>query len=1617
MLFWVLLLLPCLLLGNQLAPASAQAQPQPSAYWRYDAPSPLSLVGAADVDNNGIDEFIVTTEESQVVLLNATGKPRWIYQTEQNSLHQVATFNLEGSGDSPLEIVLATDTQLIVLDHEREKVWQKTVAFPGRPIDLRALRRADGSQEILVLLDTGFLQLYDASGSLKWDYPEVAPGGEQPMPRIDVGDIEGDGEEEILFTSFDRYSSLVLLNADKTERWEKALSGRVPALTFARFYPQDPAYIAVGNSFSGRDRVQERVTLFDSEGNKQWERTPNKPITALATTSFPQGPALLVGTEVGTVTAYSPLGDRFWRYLPENASRAVVSISPNLSGRQENQPALAFTLSGSPSRGSASSTVVLLGSSGQQVQSFASAADSGQTRLVDSNKDGISELLLVSFGTISLTDPGTGARKNAPAWDEPLGNPRAMLVADLDQDEQDELLVGAGGSLYLLEGEEGRASWLQPLGGEVTHLTLASTADASSPLIVAAYSYPAFPEGGQRQPESRIELWQPGRAVWTYPQRLQGTVTALAVADILGDGQPEIVAGTSEGDLLAYSLDGEDGNTTLWRATVAGAVQHLVFLEDIDAGRQEIVVATRGNRIYHFSGTGEGEVLTYYNLQEIVALYPLSNAGRGDAALLLATKEGTIRGLSRYGSEMWQWHLPAGQPSLIRPAGDAFLIGTNRGQLFYFDVRNQQVLWQLDDLGEIRDLFWGDLDGGGVQDLAIGNRNGDVYLYTSEKRLWDSLTLSSGVFRLGGARRAPGEQAQLVTIMENGVMQLFEAKPNRPPLLINPWIEVDAGRYDIHVTVVEEAEDDVSIALETYNRDSGQWQVAGEKEVGPGETVFPITPEQGEPVRYRFAFDDESHQGVVEPAPGPAPQPLRTLGTGVILPVILAIATLSLLLLIRQSLSIEARARRFYNRVKQQPAATLSLLDAEYRRTDGSPDFLLSLANRARLDNNQSLANLANGFFLLANRPDAALPIINSALADAQDSTVPWHRLDAWRLTYEMGQALMEVPTITELSLLRPQLVQLVSNEQAQGLEPFLRVLGSLGDSDRVELREDRMVYLHEATILLHQIEERQLERPPTLEKQLIVALLNRHLGLITAEMEMLRGQAQLRLMLKTKQVVPQNGQTLIALEITNSGRAAAENLVVTVEDSPAYSVESVPQLIPVLSPGRKYQVDFLLATRVEDRFRIALRVYYHDRNQQDRQVDFADMVHLLPPVRAFSPIPNPYTPGSPLRGNSPLFYGREEVFDFVLENVGKTQGRNVLILVGQRRTGKTSALLRLSEQIPDPMVPVYIDCQSLGVLPGMDSLLHDLAWLIADALAVRGSKIEVSPPSVWREDPAGHFQRRFLPTVKALLPEESTLLLIFDEFEVFEHLVKDGILPPTFFTFMRHLMQHSQGLGFVFVGTRRLEEMSTDYWSVLFNIALYRQIGFLSKEAALKLIREPVAPHIIYDDLALDKIWRVTAGHPYFLQLVCYTLVKRANNRGTGYVTISDVNAALEEMLRLGEVHFAYLWQRSSYTERALLAAVAHLMEQDVPFHPADLIQYLEQYGFRLEPAEVTAGLNRLVEREIMAETTSEGTTLYELKIGLVGLWAAQNKSLSKLYEGRHSGGNGQMLPEQVAS
>jgi hypothetical protein len=243
-------------------------------------------------------------------------------------------------------------------------------------------------------------------------------------------------------------------------------------------------------------------------------------------------------------------------------------------------------------------------------------------------------------------------------------------------------------------------------------------------------------------------------------------------------------------------------------------------------------------------------------------------------------------------------------------------------------------------------------------------------------------------------------------------------------------------------------------------------------------------------------------------------------------------------------------------------------------------------------------------------------------------------------------------------------------------------------------------------------------------------------------------------------------------------------------------------------------------------------------------------------------------------------------------------------------------------------------------------------------------------------------------------------LLLLFDEFEELEMRVTSGKLEPTIFPFFRHLMQHSRRLGFIFVGTHRLEALSTDYWSIFFNIALYKHVTFLSEAAARALITEPVAAYdLLFDDLAQDKILRVTAGHPYFLQLTCHGLVNHANRRRRGYLTIQDVNDVLNELVELGEAHFAFLWEQSDSAEQLILAALTRLLGQTATVTASQINDLLAERGLTMALPEVTETLRRLVERDVVRELRGQPPR-YEYKVELVRLWIDRYKALGRVVE-----------------
>ncbi len=484
------------------------------------------------------------------------------------------------------------------------------------------------------------------------------------------------------------------------------------------------------------------------------------------------------------------------------------------------------------------------------------------------------------------------------------------------------------------------------------------------------------------------------------------------------------------------------------------------------------------------------------------------------------------------------------------------------------------------------------------------------------------------------------------------------------------------------------------------------------------------------------------------------------------------------------------------------------------------------------------------------------------------------------------------------------------------------------------------------------------------------------------------------------------------------------ENIMIEVLPSGDYETDVDTALIQIdaLDAGEEVPVAIWLQPR-EKEATVHLRATYYDaRGHEFRQL-FDGKVNFVTQERSLFHINNPYVVGKPLTpASESLYMGREDVFMWIEENlIGKTQP-HTLILYGQRRMGKTSTLYQLvggkrgqtiREYPGYPIYPVYIDLQRLAG-SDMPEFFEQLSQQIARALRKRD--IIVSVPESWESNGSIYSEfDGFLDQIEEKLPKNGLLALIMDELEQLQASVENGRLSEDIFPYLRSLMQHRARLTFILVGTNQLME---DYWSIIFHVGISREILSLNRDETEKLIREPVSPMIQYDDLAVDRIWLATQGHPYFSQLICHRLISDTNldGRVSKTITIANVRETIDKIVDEDDSHLQHLWNESPNEEKYVLAALAGTHEVgeesvsrvEIASRLREMSLSEEDLHMALKRLELRRLVNRQqVERQIQRRLAQPGAwqpTLvskdyaYRISFDLLRVWVARKHPLGSM-------------------
>jgi hypothetical protein len=263
----------------------------------------------------------------------------------------------------------------------------------------------------------------------------------------------------------------------------------------------------------------------------------------------------------------------------------------------------------------------------------------------------------------------------------------------------------------------------------------------------------------------------------------------------------------------------------------------------------------------------------------------------------------------------------------------------------------------------------------------------------------------------------------------------------------------------------------------------------------------------------------------------------------------------------------------------------------------------------------------------------------------------------------------------------------------------------------------------------------------------------------------------------------------------------------------------------------------------------------------------------------------SPYVVGTPIDRPS-MFYGRADLLDQVRRALRSDGPASVILLEGNRRTGKTSILKHLTK-VSDlaGWVRVYCSFQSTEGRKGVagvptGEVFYSIARELILAVHEAGYSFDVPGLGVLDsnlskaslrhslltnlhplfEGPAPFEQLQIIVESAIGAVQPNRVLLMLDEFDKLQEGIDHGITSPQLPENIRYLFHTYSELSGILTGSRRIKRLRDEYWSALFGIGCVISVTALDEYAARSLVTKPVEGRLVFAPAAVDRVLFLTA-------------------------------------------------------------------------------------------------------------------------------------------------------------
>jgi hypothetical protein len=373
-------------------------------------------------------------------------------------------------------------------------------------------------------------------------------------------------------------------------------------------------------------------------------------------------------------------------------------------------------------------------------------------------------------------------------------------------------------------------------------------------------------------------------------------------------------------------------------------------------------------------------------------------------------------------------------------------------------------------------------------------------------------------------------------------------------------------------------------------------------------------------------------------------------------------------------------------------------------------------------------------------------------------------------------------------------------------------------------------------------------------------------------------------------------------------------------------------------------------------------------------------------------PHQNPYIIGCPIREPDKIF-GREDLFNMIANNLSTSV--QLTVLYGQRRIGKSSVLQQIPNRINDEQfIFIKFDFQKES-RSSNSHILSEIAHEILNVIKVRDNQCFNLVQNIKKDFQS--FSSEFIPRVCECIGDRK-IVFIWDEFDVFTTRNNDQETQE-FCQYILNLLNQNNNLFLITVlGTHIKLSTSLSF----LQQESYTEICLLDAENTKSLITKTAQGILTYQPETINAIFNLSAGSPYFTQVICSTIYNEVSSNRYGEnpnddlptITPQNVTSVIDRAMTTAQGGLDGLWKGFNWQQKIIMAAAAEAQEiamtnnQSVIETPLTLLT--NQYSREITQ-DLTDAYKQLCEYGFLHKTEQ----YVKIKIEFVRLWLVKEHSL----------------------